>query len=200
MCLQLALNVRDLDAAVDFYSKMFGVEPAKRKPGYANFAIHEPPLKLVLFEDPEAAERLNHLGVEVFDDADVDEARKRIRAGGIQHVNERDATCCHARQNKVWAREPDGLRWEWYRVIEDVDLPAADSDYPIQKDFTRSSSISTKRVSISSSDTSTTNTHPLKPTTLARAASVRARRIGSLGLLGCRRQGERLLRIFVGPT
>ena len=121
MRLQLALNVRDLGTAVDFYSRMFGVAPAKVKPGYANFAIDEPPLKLVLFEEPNAPERLNHLGVEVFDDVDVGEARERVSAGGIQHFNENDTTCCHARQNKVWAREPDGLRWEWYRVIEDVD-------------------------------------------------------------------------------
>ena len=125
MRLQLALNVRDLGTAVDFYSKMFGVGPAKVKPGYANFVIHEPPLKLVLFESPAADERLNHLGVEVFDDADVGDARERVRAGGIGHFNETDATCCHARQNKVWAREPDGLRWEWYRVIEDVDVEGA---------------------------------------------------------------------------
>ena len=120
MRLQLALNVRDLDAAVDFYSKLFGVEPGKREPGYANFAIAEPPLKLVLFEAPSAPERLNHLGVEVFDDADVSNAADRIRESGLQYSIENDTTCCHARQNKVWAQEPEGLRWEWYRVIEDV--------------------------------------------------------------------------------
>ena len=120
MRLQLALNVRDLDAAVDFYSKLFGVEPRKREAGYANFAIAEPPLKLVLFEDPSASERLNHLGVEVFDDADVSDAANRIRAAGLEYSIENDTTCCHARQNKVWADEPEGLRWEWYRVVEDV--------------------------------------------------------------------------------
>ena len=120
MRLQLALNVRDLDAAVDFYSKLFGVEPRKREPGYANFAVAEPPLKLVLFEDPTASERLNHLGVEVFDDADVSNATNRIRAAGLEYSVENDTTCCHARQNKVWAQEPEGLRWEWYRVVEDV--------------------------------------------------------------------------------
>ena len=120
MRLQLALNVRDLEAAVDFYSKLFGVEPRKREPGYANFAIAEPPLKLVLFEDPSASERLNHLGVEVFDDADVSDATNRIRAAGLEYSIENDTTCCHARQNKVWADEPEGLRWEWYRVIENV--------------------------------------------------------------------------------
>ena len=121
MRLQLALNVRDIDEAVDYYAKLFDTPPHKRRPGYANFAIDTPPLKLALFEDANAAERLNHLGVEVFDDADVGEARQRVSVGGIQHFNENDTTCCHARQNKVWAREPDGLRWEWYRVIEDVD-------------------------------------------------------------------------------
>ena len=121
MRLQLALNVKDLDSAVDFYSKLFGVEPRKRKPGYANFAIAEPPLKLVLFEAPAAGERLNHLGVEVFDDADVSRAEQRIKTSGLQHLAEDDTICCHARQNKVWALEPEGLRWEWYRVIEDVE-------------------------------------------------------------------------------
>lgn len=126
MRLQLALNVRDLKSAVGFYSKLFGVEPRKLKPGYANFAIDEPPLKLVLFETPGAAERLNHLGVEVFDDAAVARATDRIRTAGLPHLIEDDTTCCHARQNKVWAEEPEGLRWEWYRVIEDVEpAPAA---------------------------------------------------------------------------
>ena len=120
MRLQLALNVKDLDSAVDFYSKLFGVEPRKRKPGYANFAIAEPPFKLVLFEAPSAGERLNHLGVEVFDDADVSRAEQRIRTSGLPHLTENDTICCNARQNKVWALEPQGLRWEWYRVIEDV--------------------------------------------------------------------------------
>jgi len=120
MRLQLALNVKDLDCAVDFYSKLFGVEPRKRKPGYANFAIAEPPLKLVLFEAPAARERLNHLGVEVFDDSEVRRAEERIKTSGLRHRTESDTTCCHARQNKVWALEPEGLSWEWYRVIEDA--------------------------------------------------------------------------------
>jgi catechol 2,3-dioxygenase-like lactoylglutathione lyase family enzyme len=119
MRLQLALNVRDLDAAVDFYSKLFGVAVNKRKPGYANFAIDRPPLKLVLFESADAPERLNHLGVEVFDDADVTEATGRLRAAGLDHLVEDETTCCYARSNKVWATEPEGLRWEWYRVVED---------------------------------------------------------------------------------
>ena len=119
MRIQLALNVSDLDAAVEFYSKMFGVEVNKRKPGYANFAIAEPPLKLVLFELPGAPERLNHLGVEVFDDESVDVATERLKAAGMEHLIEDETTCCYAKANKVWAEEPDGLRWEWYRVLED---------------------------------------------------------------------------------
>jgi catechol 2,3-dioxygenase-like lactoylglutathione lyase family enzyme len=117
--LQLALNVRNLEEAIDFYGKMFGSRPRKRKPGYANFAIEDPPLKLVLFEQPDAPERLNHLGVEVFRDEDVHLATERLRAAGMEHLVEDEKTCCYAKQNKVWAKEPDGLRWEWYRVIED---------------------------------------------------------------------------------
>ena len=122
MRLQLALNVRDLETAVDFYSKLFGAAPRKRKPGYANFAIDAPPLKLVLFENPDGAdERINHLGVEVMEDGEVERAIERIRTAGLPHRIESEVTCCHARQNKVWAHEPEGLRWEWYRVLEDVE-------------------------------------------------------------------------------
>ncbi len=132
MRLQLALNVKDLDAAIEFYSKMFGVEVNKRKPGYANFSIQEPPLKLVLFELPDAPERLNHLGVEVFDDESVDAATDRLKAEGLEHLVEDETTCCYAKANKVWAQEPDGLRWEWYRVLEDSQTfgeePAFDAD------------------------------------------------------------------------
>ena len=126
MRLQLALNVKDLDAAVDFYSKMFGAPVHKRKPGYANFAIDEPPLKLVLFELPDAPERLNHLGVEVFADEAVDAATARLKAEGMEHLVEDETTCCYAKANKVWAQEPDGLRWEWYRVVEDSETFGAD--------------------------------------------------------------------------
>ncbi len=126
MRLQLALNVRDLDAAVEFYSKMFGAKVNKRKPGYANFAIDEPPLKLVLFELPDAPERLNHLGVEVFEDEDVTTATERLKAEGMADLVEDQATCCYAKANKVWAAEPDGLRWEWYRVIENSETFGSD--------------------------------------------------------------------------
>jgi catechol 2,3-dioxygenase-like lactoylglutathione lyase family enzyme len=134
MRLQLALNVRDLEAAVAFYSEMFGTTPQKRKPGYANFAIDAPPLKLVLFEAPDAPERLNHLGVEVFEDEAVHAATERLRGAGLDHLVEDEKTCCYAKQNKVWASDPDGSRWEWYRVIEDSDgfgeAPALPEDRP----------------------------------------------------------------------
>ena len=119
MRVQLALNVDDLDQAVAYYSKLFGAEPHKRKPGYANFALEEPPLKLVLFEVPGASERLNHLGVETMSEAEVDEATERLDAAGIADKIENKETCCYAKQNKVWASDPDGSRWEWYRVLED---------------------------------------------------------------------------------
>ncbi len=131
MRVQLALNVRNLDAAVAFYSKMFGVEVNKRKPGYANFAIDEPPLKLVLFELPDAPERLNHLGVEVFDAGDVSQATERLKGAGMEHLVEDETTCCYAKADKVWAQEPDGIRWEWYRVLEDSErFGAAPSPSP----------------------------------------------------------------------
>jgi catechol 2,3-dioxygenase-like lactoylglutathione lyase family enzyme len=121
MRIQLALNVDDLDAAVAFYSKLFDVPVHKRKPGYANFSIAEPPMKLVLFENPGATERLNHLGVEVFDDADVRAATDRLRAVGLADSVEDEQTCCYATQNKVWARDPQGMPWEFYRIVEDAE-------------------------------------------------------------------------------
>ena len=127
---QLALNVRDLQEAIAYYSELFGVEPHKHEPGYANFAIDEPPLKLVLFENPDAAERLNHLGVEVFQQADVDTATERLRRAGIAGAEEKEETCCFATQNKIWSTDPQGLRWEWYRVLEDTETFSAAPPQP----------------------------------------------------------------------
>ncbi len=121
MRVQLALNVKNIDEAVAFYSRLFNTEVSKRKPGYANFAIDEPPLKLVLFENPDADERLNHLGVEVFSDADVHAATDRLKAAGMADKVEDQKTCCYAEQNKVWSVDPQGMRWEWYRVIRDAE-------------------------------------------------------------------------------
>ena len=119
MRLQLALNVRDIDEAVAFYGKLFGAEPHKRRPGYANFAIQTPPLKLVLFENPEAEQRLHHLGVEVLAAEGLAETQQRLASRGILDEVELETTCCHATQDKVWSQEPQGLRWEWYRITDD---------------------------------------------------------------------------------
>ena len=117
---QLALNVDDLEEAVTFYSALFGTEPAKLRPGYANFAISEPPLKLVLLENPGQGGSLNHLGVEVADTDTVDAEQARLGAAGLASVDERDTVCCYARQDKFWVTgAPDGERWEIYAVKED---------------------------------------------------------------------------------
>jgi catechol 2,3-dioxygenase-like lactoylglutathione lyase family enzyme len=123
---QLALNVSDVDQAVDFYSKLFQVEPAKRRPGYANFAVDSPPLKLVLIENPGAAGALNHLGVEVFSTDEVTAAQARLAGDGLATAGEEDVTCCYARQDKVWVDDPDGAPWEIYTVLGDSDVPAGD--------------------------------------------------------------------------
>ncbi len=117
---QLALNVDDIDQAVTYYGKLFGAAVNKRKPGYANFAIENPPLKLVLFENPNAKDRINHLGVENFDQSDVDAAIDRFRQAGIADAEEVAETCCYAKQNKIWSTDPSGTRWEWYRILEDT--------------------------------------------------------------------------------
>jgi len=117
--LQLALNVPDLDEAVDFYSKLFATEPHKRKAGYANFAIVDPPLKLVLFEDAGSPSRINHLGVEVADPGEVRAHQNRLAADGVDSIDE-SGTCCFAEQDKVWVDGPDGA-WEIYAVLADRD-------------------------------------------------------------------------------
>ncbi|MBV8085515.1 MAG: VOC family protein [Chloroflexi bacterium] len=115
--LQLALNVSDLDAAVAFYTNLFGIEPAKRYPGYANFAIAEPPLKLVLIENAGATERLNHLGVEVFTQAEVVAEHQRLTSAGMTARVEDNVTCCYAVQDKFWVDGPDVTPWEVYTVL-----------------------------------------------------------------------------------
>ncbi|MFZ6005612.1 MAG: ArsI/CadI family heavy metal resistance metalloenzyme [Actinomycetota bacterium] len=116
---QLALNVPDIDDAVAFYSKLFATEPHKRKPGYANFAIADPPLKLVLFEQAGAEARLNHLGVEVESSDEVWAHQARLAADGVDSLEE-SGTCCFAKQDKVWVDGPDGA-WEIYTVLADSD-------------------------------------------------------------------------------
>jgi catechol 2,3-dioxygenase-like lactoylglutathione lyase family enzyme len=117
---QLALNVNDIDEAVDFYTKLFGTEPAKRRPGYANFAIAQPPLKLVLLENPGQGGSLNHLGIEVPDTGTVEAEQARLAEAGLASVDERDTVCCYARQDKFWVQgTPNGESWEIYTVLAD---------------------------------------------------------------------------------
>jgi catechol 2,3-dioxygenase-like lactoylglutathione lyase family enzyme len=123
---QLALNVSNLDEAVDFYSKLFGTEPAKRHPGYANFAVADPPLKLVLFEGQGTGGTLNHLGVEVPSPEEVRQASERLARSGLITADEDGVTCCYAVQDKVWVDDPDGAPWEVYTVLADSTTPAAE--------------------------------------------------------------------------
>ena len=126
--LQLALNVDDLDAAIEFYSRMFGVRPVKVKPGYANFAIAEPPLKLVLFSGAGEPGTLNHLGVEVTTADAVSAADARLRADGLETTDVAETNCCFAAKTETWLEAPDGQRWEWY--VKHDDLAGFDGDAP----------------------------------------------------------------------
>jgi catechol 2,3-dioxygenase-like lactoylglutathione lyase family enzyme len=121
---QLALNVSDIDEAVEFYSKLFECEPAKRRPGYANFAIVDPPLKLVLIEDvTKEPGTLNHLGVEVESTQAVADAVARLQDQGLATAVEDEVACCYALQDKVWAHGPGGEPWEIYTVLADIEMP-----------------------------------------------------------------------------
>jgi catechol 2,3-dioxygenase-like lactoylglutathione lyase family enzyme len=117
---QLALNVEDVDEAVAFYSKLFGVGPAKRRPGYANFAVEEPALKLVLIENAGSGGTLNHLGVEVGSTQEVAAASGRLESEGLATSEEQGVTCCYALQDKVWVKDPSGAPWEIYTVLADA--------------------------------------------------------------------------------
>ena len=122
---QLALNVADIDKAVEFYSKLFGAAPAKRRPGYANFAIADPPLKLVLIENPDHRGKgvggaLNHLGVEVESPEEVQAATVRLSGEGLEPDVQESTTCCYAVQDKAWVNDPDGAPWEVYTVLADA--------------------------------------------------------------------------------
>jgi len=118
---QLALRVSDLEGSIDFYRSLFGVEPAKRRPGYANFAIAEPPLKLVLIEgEPDRSTVLDHLGVEVATTDEVSAATARLSGLGLATLEENDTTCCYALQDKVWVHGPGDEPWEVYTVKADA--------------------------------------------------------------------------------
>jgi catechol 2,3-dioxygenase-like lactoylglutathione lyase family enzyme len=122
---QLALNVSDIGEAVEFYSKLFGARPAKRRPGYANFAIVDPPIKLVLIESVQASKggmegALNHLGIEVQTPDEVKRTSVRLRDEGLRTETDENTTCCYAVQDKVWVSDPDGTPWEVYTVLADA--------------------------------------------------------------------------------
>jgi len=123
---QLALNVSDLDASIEFYTRLFQVVPHKLRPGYANFEVAEPPLKLVLIQAPAEARgtgvsgALNHLGVEVEDTATVMSALDRMRAEGVETTAEMDTNCCYAQQDKVWVHDPAGTPWEIYTITDNA--------------------------------------------------------------------------------
>ena len=127
---QIALRVSDLDASVAFYRSLLGVEPAKRRPGYANFAVAEPPVKLVLIEGrPDRPTVMDHLGVEVESTGQVRECTERLSALGLSTRVEHDTTCCHALQDKVWVHGPGAEPWEVYAVK--TDAPQATSTHPV---------------------------------------------------------------------
>ena len=123
---QLALNVADLDEAIDFYSKLFNTAPAKVRPGYANFAVADPPLKLILVAGHGEPRSLNHLGVEVESTDEVSAAQRRLAGDGLPTATEDEVTCCYAVQDKVWVDAPDGQPWEIYTVLADAEMPARD--------------------------------------------------------------------------
>ncbi|GFE17776.1 glyoxalase [Streptomyces glebosus] len=126
---QLALRVSDLEASITFYSKLFGTEPAKRREGYANFALAEPPLKLVLIEgEPGQETRLDHLGVEVGSTDQVTAATTRLKNAGLATFEENDTSCCYALQDKVWVQGPGKEPWEVYVVKADADTLGASTD------------------------------------------------------------------------
>src|SRR3954449_1950623 len=125
--IQLALNVDDVESATAFYARLFGTGPAKTRPGYANFAIAEPPLKLVLLENPGRGGTLNHLGIEVGSVDDVDAEQTRLADAGLASIEERGTTCCYAKQDKFWVEgTPSGERWEVYTVLADSATFSAD--------------------------------------------------------------------------
>jgi catechol 2,3-dioxygenase-like lactoylglutathione lyase family enzyme len=126
---QLALNVNNLEESIDFYSRLFNTDPAKVRPGYANFAVAEPPLKLVLIENPGKGGSINHLGVEVPDTDTVDAEQTRLAKAGFASVDERDTTCCYAKQDKFWVSgTPNGESWEIYTVLADSATPNGEAE------------------------------------------------------------------------
>ena len=127
MRFQLALNVKNLDESIAYYSKLFGTEVNKRKPGYANFAVEDPPLKLVLFEAPEADDRLNHVGFEMESD-EVEAAIDRIEPTGLPTKVIMNETCCYAEKSTLYTHDPEGLMWEFYKFRGDSETFGTPTD------------------------------------------------------------------------
>ena len=127
--MHVSLNVGDIQRSVVFYEAFFGVPAHKRRPGYANFDIASPPLKLALQENAitPGAGTLSHLGIQVGSIAEVEAARDRLKASGLASFDENDTVCCYARQNKVWATDPDGNGWEVYVLLDEMN--DADDDH-----------------------------------------------------------------------
>ena len=115
----LSLDVPHLEDAIAFYRELFGVDPAKRKPGYAKFELTDPPVALALQEN--GSPGLSHLGIRVDSTREVEQASTRLRDSGLVTLDQRDTTCCYARQDKVWVTDPAGNRWEVYTVLQDVE-------------------------------------------------------------------------------
>ena len=129
MRLQLALNVPDLDDAIAFYSSLFATQPYKVKPGYANWEIVDPPLKLVVFQQADAEPgSINHLGVETETSAEVIAAEARLTESGLTTTGVDDAVCCHAQKTETWVDDPWGNRWEWYLKLADHEPDATTID------------------------------------------------------------------------
>jgi predicted enzyme related to lactoylglutathione lyase len=154
---QLALNVEDLNEAITFYSKLFNTEPAKIKPGYANFAITEPPLKLVLIENPGCGGTINHLGIEVESGDKVHEEIARLAGEGMFPEEQIGTTCCYATQDKAWVTGPAGERWEVYTVLSDSETFGASPNL-LATEGTGSCSCSGDNTSDASSGVAATST------------------------------------------
>ncbi|HET6329478.1 MAG TPA: ArsI/CadI family heavy metal resistance metalloenzyme [Holophagaceae bacterium] len=118
----LSLDVRDIEASATFYSKLFGVTPLKRRPGYAKFDLTAPLLNLALVEHTPTGRNVNHFGIQVDSSGAVEAAKRHLQAAGLLNLVEEGTVCCYAKQDKVWAADPDGNRWEFFVVLEDSDL------------------------------------------------------------------------------
>lgn len=117
---QLSLNVDDVEASIEFYTKLFGVGPAKHRAGYANFVVADPPMKLVIIENEGVPGTINHVGIEFASGDEVAERTKSAAAAGLPIQIDDPHTCCFATQEKSWTQDVDGVPWELYTVISDA--------------------------------------------------------------------------------